>query len=97
MSTAKNQSQVIGEIIMKETTEGIILTVPTSTNVVAGQKYWLVKQAEGTLSYHPVNDNPWWNGDYDDIDFRAELDKVGNFGLETPVGKELRPVNNHFR
>ncbi len=33
-------------------------------------------------------DYPWLDGGYDDIDFDAELKDVGNYGLESPVGKE---------
>ena len=45
-------------------------------------------EADGTLIYKAQGDNPWLNGDYRDIDFRAEMADVGNYGVEVPVGKE---------
>lgn len=84
----ENNPRILGEFTTRRTGNSLSLTVPAGSGVLGGQKYLLVMEADGTLVYKPQNDNPWLNGDYRDIDFRAEMADVGNFGVENPIGKE---------
>ena len=86
MNTKK--ARVLGEFTARKTGNSLSLTVPVGSGVSEGQKYLLVMEADGTLIYKAQGDNPWLNGDYRDIDFRAEMADVGNYGVEVPVGKE---------
>lgn len=35
-----------------------------------------------------IDTNPWYNGEYDDIDFRKEIERVGNPDI-MQVGREI--------
>jgi len=83
-----NKRRTLGIVTTQKIGDTIALTVPTSTGIAEGQKYLLTMAEDGTLIYHAQADNPWLNGDYRDIDFRAELADVGNYGIERPAGKE---------
>ncbi|WP_125582232.1 hypothetical protein [Levilactobacillus cerevisiae] len=85
---AANNPRVLGEFTTRKTGNSLSLTVPVGSGISEGQRYLLMMEEDGTLIYKVQDDNPWLNGDYSDIDFRAEMDDVGNYGVERPVGKE---------
>ncbi|WP_035181146.1 hypothetical protein [Lentilactobacillus farraginis] len=86
--TVENKERVLGEFTTRRSGNSLSLTVPASAGIPEGKKYVLVLTDNGNLEYRAVHNNPWLDGDYADIDFRAELSKNGNYGLEKPVGKE---------
>lgn len=86
--TVENKKRVLGEFITRRSGNSISLTVPASAGIPEGKKYVLLITDEGNLEYRAVHNNPWLDGDYANIDFRSELAKNGDYGLEKPVGKE---------
>lgn len=47
----------------------------------------MIQEDNSTLIYKAIDSNPWFNGEYDDIDFKKETEKVGNPDT-MQVGKE---------
>ncbi|KRM40422.1 hypothetical protein FD47_GL002826 [Lentilactobacillus parafarraginis DSM 18390 = JCM 14109] len=86
--TKKRSERVLGEFSTRKTGNSLTLTVPKAAGVPAGKRFVLVAKDDGTLEYRAVHGNPWLDGEYDDIDFRAELNDVGNYGQQSPIGKE---------
>lgn len=86
--TAENKGRVLGKFTIHRSGNSLSLTVPASAGVPEGKKYILVLTDDGNLEYRAIHNNPWLDGDYADIDFRAELAKNGNCGLEKSVGNE---------
>ncbi|ANZ61125.1 hypothetical protein AYR62_10545 [Secundilactobacillus paracollinoides] len=84
----KSTEKILGEFATRRTGNSLTLTVPKSAGVPEGKKFILVSKDDDTLEYRAAKDNPWLDGTYSDIDFRSELDRVGNYGLESPIGKE---------
>jgi hypothetical protein len=80
--------RILGEFSTRKTGNSLILTVPVTAGVPEGQKFILKAKSDGSLEYVVADQNPWTSGEYDNIDFRAELNDVGHFGNESPVGKE---------
>ena len=51
----------------------------------------MIQEDNDTLIYKKaIDSNPWFNGEYDDIDFKKEIEKVGNPDT-MQVGKENIP------
>ncbi|GHP13302.1 hypothetical protein YK48G_07270 [Lentilactobacillus fungorum] len=84
----KSTERVLGEFATRRTGNSLTLTVPKSAGIPAGKRFVLIIKEDGTLEYRAAKDNPWLDGEYADIDFKAELNDVGNYGQEPPIGKE---------
>lgn len=50
----------------------------------------MTQENNGTLIYKAIGSNPWFNEEYDDIDFKKEIEKVGNPDT-MQIGKENMP------
>ncbi|WP_294757757.1 hypothetical protein [uncultured Lactobacillus sp.] len=77
----------LGMFIARKVGNSIVLTVPSKAGVKPGQRFELIQEDNGTLIYKAIDSNPWFNGEYDDIDFKKEIAKVGNPDT-MQVGKE---------
>ncbi|WEV39669.1 hypothetical protein OZX56_00760 [Lactobacillus sp. ESL0684] len=77
----------LGNIIARKTGNSVSLTIPAKAKVKVGQKFKLVQEDSDTLIYKAIDANPWFNGDYDNVDFRKEMSDVGNPDT-MQVGKE---------
>jgi len=84
----KDNARVLGEFSARKTGNSLVITIPQSAGVSEGKKFTLLVKNDGSLEYRSSDNNPWLNGYYDDIDFRADIDKVGNYGFDIPQGKE---------
>ncbi|BAP84865.1 hypothetical protein LOOC260_102870 [Paucilactobacillus hokkaidonensis JCM 18461] len=82
-------SKSLGIFSTRKAGNSLILTVPTTSGVTEGVEFELIKEEDGSLVYKPKNSNPWLDGTYDGYDFRKDLNKIGNFGDEGSVGKEV--------
>jgi len=80
--------RIIGEFETRKIGNSLVLTVPKKAGVEERIKYLLVKKADGSLVYRPVENNPWLAGDYDDIDFKTLNQTLGDGENGRPVGKE---------
>jgi len=80
----------LGNFVVRKVGNSTALTVPAKANVKLGQRFELIKEDNDTLTYKAIDSNPWFNGAYDDIDFKKEIEKVGNFDT-MQVGKENIP------
>lgn len=49
------------------------LTIPSKADVKLGQRFELTQENNGTVIYKSIGSNPWFNGEYDDIDFKKEI------------------------
>ncbi|MHA8111125.1 hypothetical protein ACYATP_06560 [Lactobacillaceae bacterium Melli_B4] len=65
----QRKSQALGKFTVLSNGSELMIEVPKTAQVVAGTKFLLSIQTDGTLTYHPISNNPWLNGDYADIDF----------------------------
>lgn len=86
--TKKKSERILGEFTTRKIGNSLTLTVPQTAGIPAGKRFVLVEKDDGTLEYHAVKDNPWLDGEYADIDFQSELRDVGNYGNESPLGRE---------
>lgn len=86
--TNKNKERVLGEFVTRRSGNSLSLTVPADAGIPEGKKYVLVVTGDDTLEYRAIHSNPWLDGTYSDINFRAELADTGNYGLEKPIGKQ---------
>ncbi|MFD1420387.1 hypothetical protein [Lactiplantibacillus songbeiensis] len=68
---------VIGGYEMRKVGQSIGLTVSQETEISAKTKYLLVAKPAGLIKYQPIENNPWLNGEFDKIDFDAEIAKLG--------------------
>lgn len=80
----------LGSFIARKVGNSTALTVPAKADVKPGQQFELIKKNNDTLIYKAVDSNPWFNGEYDNIDFKKEIKKVGNPDT-MQVGKENIP------
>ena len=77
----------LGNFVARKVGNSIALTVPSMAGVKPGQRFELIQEDNSTLIYKAIDSNPWFNGEYDDIDFKKETEKVGNPDT-MQVGKE---------
>lgn len=77
----------LGNFVARKVGNSIALTVPSKAGVKLGQRFELIQEDNSTLIYKAIDSNPWFNGEYDDIDFKKETEKVGNPDT-MQVGKE---------
>lgn len=80
----------LGSFVVKKVGNSAVLTIPSKADVKLGQRFELTQENNGTLIYKAINSNPWFNGEYDDIDFKKEIEKVGNPDT-MQIGKENMP------
>jgi len=83
-----DKERVIGEFETRKIGNSIVLTVPQKVGIPEKTKYLLVAKPDGSLEYKPVENNPWLNGKFDDIDFGAEIAKLDDIDTGVAVGKE---------
>ena len=76
--------------IARKVGNSIVLTVPSKAGVKLGERFELTQKDNDTLIYKVIDSNPWFNGEYDDIDFKKEIEQVGNPDT-MQVGKENIP------
>lgn len=86
--TRKKTERVLGEFSTRKTGNSLTLTVPQTAGIPAGKRFVLVAKDDDTLEYRAVKDNAWLDGELADINFQTELEDVGNYGDESPMGKE---------
>ena len=77
----------LGMFIARKVGNSIVLTVPSKAGVKLGERFELTQKDNDTLIYKVIDSNPWFNGEYDDIDFKKEIEQVGNPDT-MQVGKE---------
>ena len=78
----------LGNFVARKVGNSIALMVPNKAGVKPGQRFELIQEDNDTLIYKKaIDSNPWFNGEYDDIDFKKEIAKVGNPDT-MQVGKE---------
>ncbi|MDF7639937.1 hypothetical protein PT285_11045 [Lactobacillus sp. ESL0791] len=80
----------LGMVVARKTGNSVSLTVPAKLGIKQGQQFSLTQEGNNTLVYKAIDSNPWFNGDYDDVDFQEEMKKVGNPDT-MQVGKENVP------
>ncbi|MBA1394110.1 AbrB/MazE/SpoVT family DNA-binding domain-containing protein [Lactobacillus sp. XV13L] len=80
----------LGNCVARKVGNSTALTVPSKAGVKLGQRFELIQEDNNTLIYKAIDSNPWFNGEYDDIDFKKEIEKVGNPDA-MQVGKENIP------
>ncbi|QYN57450.1 hypothetical protein GYM69_10095 [Lactobacillus panisapium] len=80
----------LGNFVVRKVGNSTALTVPSKAGVKLGQRFELTQENNGTLIYKAIDSNPWFNGEYDDIDFKKEIEKVGNPDT-MQIGKENMP------
>ncbi|RMC46706.1 hypothetical protein [Lactobacillus sp. ESL0230] len=80
----------LGNFVARKVGNSTALTVPSKAGVKLGQRFELIQEDNDTLIYKTIDSNPWFNGEYDDIDFKKEIEKVGNPDT-MQVGKENIP------
>jgi len=69
----------LGMFIARKVGNSIVLTVPSKAGVKLGERFELTQKDNDTLIYKKaIDSNPWFNGEYDDIDFKKEIAKIGN-------------------
>lgn len=95
--TEPNKNRILGEFSTRKTGNSLVITVPKNAGVPIGKKFTLVVKEDGSLVYRSNDNNPWLNGDFDDIDFRANLKEVGNYGLDEAQGKEKIDYDSQTR
>lgn len=80
----------LGSFFARKVSNSTALTIPSKADVKLGQQFELTQENNGTVIYKSIGSNPWFNGEYDDIDFKKEIEKVGN--LDTmQIDKENMP------
>lgn len=80
----------LGNFVARKVGNSTALTVPSNAGVKLGQRFELIQEDNDTLIYKTIDSNPWFNGEYDNIDFKKEIEKVGNPDT-MQVGKENIP------
>ena len=80
----------LGSFSVRKVGNSTALTVPSKARVKPGQRFELIQKDNSTLIYKAIDSNPWFNGEYDNIDFKKEIAKVGNPDT-MQVGKENIP------
>lgn len=88
-ATTNKQGRVLGKFVTRKSGHSVILTVPAETGIKPGQEYTLRVQDDGSLLYEPRHVNFWHTPDAEKHNFRADLDKIGNFSEEPRIGKEI--------
>lgn len=68
----------LGSFFARKVSNSTALTIPSKADVKLGQRFELTQENNGTVIYKSIGSNPWFNGEYDDIDFKKEIEKVGN-------------------
>ncbi len=78
-----------GEYKVRKNGNSLIITVPKQAGFVENQKLRVVKEEDGSLNYEPIEDNPWFSGKFDNIDFEEMKDAM-DIPMDggTPIGKE---------
>lgn len=77
----------LGNFFARKVGNSTALTIPSKADVKLGQRFELTQENNGTVIYKSIGSNPWFNGEYDDIDFKKEIEKVGNSDT-MQIGKE---------
>ena len=77
----------LGNFVARKVGNSIALMVPSKAGVKLGERFELTQKDNDTLIYKAIDSNPWFNEEYDDIDFKKETEKVGNPDT-MQVGKE---------
>ena len=77
----------LGMFIARKVGNSIALMVPSKAGIKLGERFELIQEDNSTLIYKAIDSNPWFNEEYDDIDFKKEIEQVGNPGT-MQVGKE---------
>ncbi|MCO6536315.1 AbrB/MazE/SpoVT family DNA-binding domain-containing protein [Lactobacillus sp.] len=80
----------LGNFFARKVGNSTALTIPSKADVKLGQRFELTQENNGTVIYKSIGSNPWFNGEYDDIDFKKEIEKVGNSDT-MQIGKENMP------
>ena len=80
----------LGNFFARKVGNSTALTIPSKADVKLGQRFELTQENNGTVIYKSIGYNPWFNGEYDDIDFKKEIEKVGNSDT-MQIGKENMP------
>lgn len=80
----------LGSFFARKVGNSTALTIPSKADVKLGQRFELTQENNGTVIYKSIVSNPWFNGEYDDIDFKKEIEKVGNPDT-MQIGKENMP------
>ncbi|WP_270262840.1 AbrB family toxin-antitoxin system antitoxin [Lactobacillus panisapium] len=80
----------LGSFFARKDGNSTALTIPSKADVKLGQRFELTQENNGTVIYKSIGSNPWFNGEYDDIDFKKEIEKVGNSDT-MQIGKENMP------
>ena len=80
----------LGSFFARKVDNSTALTIPSKADVKLGQRFELTQENNGTVIYNSIGSNPWFNGEYDDIDFKKEIEKVGNPDT-MQIGKENMP------
>lgn len=84
------KEKVIGEYKARKVGNATVITIPSSLEVKAGEKFLLKVNATGDqiILERTKSSNPWENGQFDGFDFRKDIAEVGNYGMDKDVGKE---------
>lgn len=80
----------LGSFFARKVDNSTALTIPSKADVKLGQRFELTQENNGTVIYNSIGSNPWFNGECDDIDFKKEIEKVGNPDT-MQIGKENMP------
>lgn len=84
------KDRTFGEFKIRKVGNSMVITVPKSLNFKEGETFTLKTDETGeSLIYKKTKStNPWENGQFEDFDFLANMQEVGNYGKSSDVGKE---------
>lgn len=63
----------LGSFFARKVGNSTALTIPSKADVKLGQRFELTQENNGTVIYNSIGSNPWFNEEYDDIDFKKEI------------------------
>ncbi|WP_125762065.1 AbrB/MazE/SpoVT family DNA-binding domain-containing protein [Companilactobacillus hulinensis] len=80
----------LGKFKVRKNGNSLIVTMPKESGFSENEMVEAVKGSDGSISYKPTEQNPWFSGKYKNYDFEAiknELDFPVDGGRA--VGKEI--------
>ncbi|MFD0896709.1 AbrB/MazE/SpoVT family DNA-binding domain-containing protein, partial [Loigolactobacillus binensis] len=76
------RNQLTSNFITRKVGNSLVVTIPQSLNVAAGEKFSLQASDDGTMLLYrrDKSNNPWFNGEFANVDFDRLIDEVGDLG-----------------
>lgn len=80
----------LGKFKVRKNGNSLIVTIPKESGFSENEMVEAVRESDGSISYKPTKQNPWFTGEYDNYDFEA-IKKDLDFPIDggRSVGKEI--------